>query len=176
MPVVKPPADNITMVALHGSNDSRPDLTELVAVTTEKIRSVVAELGLPDGFFRAYEDYQIHATIIGMEVVKIGDELFNANFLNNNGVLRTIHPRGLLALLEDIGTSRDHSPLFTLRFGGFRKSYCKCRGVDLLDWACISSDSEFHSFERSAYEGSFYAFRGGPVVLTGWPIIGPNQA
>lgn len=170
MSVVKPPSDNITMIAFRGDKDRYGDLTRVIDATREKIRETITDLSIPDGFFIPYTSEQIHATIIGMEVIKISGELYNANFLNNDGRLRKIEPRRLLALMDAIRKAKGQNTFLTIRFGGFRKAYCKCEGFDLLAWNCPTGGSEFHGFNRSAYEGSFYAFSGGPVVLTGWPV------
>jgi hypothetical protein len=67
--------------------------------------------------------------------------------------------------------------LFTIRFGGFQEAYCDCRPLPQAQdkWVCASSPAEFHSCDRTAYEGSFYAFSPGPAVLTGWPVGGSQQ-
>ena len=167
MTVITVPNRNITMVAFYG-NKKPTELSQFIDVVIDQVHSVLAALELPSDVFTPYRKPQMHATLIGMEVIKVGGELCNANFLNNNGQLRPIKPNSMLDLIAAIAASR--RPLFTIRFGGFRKSYCTCTGFDLYDWKCTSSNSEFHAFHRSAYEGTFYAFSPGPVLLTGWPI------
>lgn len=170
MSVVKPPNDNITMIAFHGNKDRHAAVKRLIDTTKDQILDTIADLGMPDDFFIPYTSEKIHATIIGMEVVKIEGGLYNANFLNNDGRLRKIEPNRLLELMDAVWKARGQDTYLTIRFGGFCKAHCKCAGFDLLSWNCPTGGSEFHAFSRSAYEGSFYAFSDGPVMLTGWPI------
>lgn len=86
---------------------------------------------------------------------------------NRNGARRVVDIDRFVNLLERL-SHRD--PIFTIRFGGFRKANCTCVGKSAEVWSCATSDAEFHSCDRSAYEGSFYAYAPGPVVLTGWPV------
>lgn len=166
MRVLGAPERNITLVAFYG--DKKPEqLLQLITQLHRHIDHVVRDHDL-SGAFNPCNSPQIHATLLGMEAVRVGGQLYNANFLNNNGHLRPIYPLRLLELLAAVAQSR--VPLLRVRFGGFRRSHCTCRGFDLYDWKCGSSDSEFHAFNRSAYEGSFYAFSPGPAMLTGWPV------
>ena len=166
MNVIATPEQNITLVAFCG--DRKPDqLNKLLADTLRQIQTALEDVELPS-VFDPYELGQMHATVLGLELIKIGDDIFTANFLNNNGVLREMQPVLLLELCRSIADSRN--PLFTIRFGGFRKAHCTCTGFDLYEWDCPTGKSEFHAFNRSAYEGTFYAFSPGPVMLTGWPI------
>ena len=158
----KVPPRNITMVAFHEKMPTA--LTEIISDISERITA----LGLSKGRFVPYQPNERHATLLGMEVLKIGGDLINANFLNNNGRLRTIEPLQLLSLVSAVVSSRQ--PVFTVRFGGFSQAYCNCAGFDLYEWECTAANAEFHAFNRTAYEGSFYASPNGPVMLTGWPI------
>ena len=170
MPVVKPPSDNIAMIALRGNKKRFATFQRLINRIQHKIYQTIKDLKMPQDSFVPYKIEQIHATIIGMEVIKIAGELYNANFLNNDGRLRKIEANRLLTLMDTIQKTKDPNAFLTIRFGGFRKTYCRCEGFDLLDWNCPTGSSEFHAFNRTAYEGSFYAFSGGPVMLTGWPV------
>ena len=166
MTVYKVPAKNITMVAYL---DKMPaQVTTIISGIHERI----SDLRLPDGTFVPYKPNELHATLLGMEVLKIDGEVVNANFLNNNGRICSSQPLQLLSLLDAVVSSR--KSVFTIRFGGFSQAQCKCAGFDLLDWQCTNPIAEFHAFNRTAYEGSFYAFPTGPVMLTGWPINPPS--
>jgi len=115
--------------------------------------------------FTPYKEDQFHATILGLEGIRLGPNLINFNFLNNNGSMRAMNVEGLLEFLGCLDQAR--SPLFTIRVGGFPRSACTCTGVELRDWSC--PDSEFHVFGRSAYQASFFV-SGEPVMVTGWPV------
>ncbi len=167
MSVCKTPAKNMTLVAFLGKMP--PALDEII----HEISNQIDALGLPQGTFDPYQPNALHATLLGMEVIKSGGDLLNANFLNNNGCLRGIQPLQLLSLLGTVVSSRQ--PMFTIRFGGFQQSHCQCAGFDLYEWQCASSNAEFHAFSRTAYEGSFYVSPNGAVMLTGWPIV-PSSA
>jgi hypothetical protein len=157
---------NITLVSYL---NQMPDmLIKLIDKIIDMIQIYIKENNLPDKCFTRYLNNQLHATILGMEVLKIDNELVNANFLNNNGILHSVQPVRFLTLLNTICSTRN--PLFMIRFGGFVQSHCSCSGFDLFDWKCSTGDSEFHAFNRTAYEGSFYSFNNGPVMITGWPV------
>jgi hypothetical protein len=171
MNVIAIPEQNVTLVAFHG--DRKPDqLNKLLVDTLRQIKMALESIGLPStqfsSVFKPYGMGHMHATLLGLELIRIGDAIFTANFLNNNGVLREMQPALLLDFCRSIADSRN--PLFTIRFGGFRKAHCACTGFDLYEWDCPTGKSEFHAFNRSAYEGTFYAFSPGAVMLTGWPI------
>jgi len=161
MSVIGVPKSNVTLVAFLGDNKPR--------ILNDILDEIFDLLPKDPNEFVTYKKEQIHATIIGMEAVVIGGKLYNANFLNKNGQLRKMNVKGLFEIIQAIAMSRD--PLFTIRFGGFTKGQCTCTGFDLQDWDCKTSNSEFHSYGRSAYEGSFYAFSPGPAMLTGWPVV-----
>lgn len=125
--------------------------------------------------FKPYDLYQIHATIIGMEAVVIDGKLYNHWFLENKKELRLINIQRFLDLIKRVS---QRNPLFTIRFGCFEKACCTCVGESSYGWNCATSDSEFHSCDNSAYEGSFYAYSRGDVrdvILTGWPVKGPDE-
>lgn len=167
MNVIATPEQNVTLVAFRG--DRKPDqLNKLLAATLRQIEMALEDIGLPSIAFDSYGMDQMHATVLGLELIKLGDRIFTANFLNNNGVLREMQPDLLVELCRSVADSRN--PLFTIRFGGFRKAHCSCTSFDLFEWDCPTGKSEFHAFNRSAYEGTLYAFSPGPVMLTGWPI------
>ena len=160
MALVQVPQNNITLVALLADN-GLPELAGLVG-------ELVKILGQAPDAFCGYETSQMHATVLGMEVIMVGGVLCNAHFLNNNGRLRPVDYPRLLHLLDVVVSTRN--PVFRIRFGGFRKAHCDCTGLDLCDWKCPSGNSEFHAFNRSAYEASFFSGSKGEVMLTGWPV------
>jgi hypothetical protein len=118
--------------------------------------------------FEEAPESRIHATLIGLEADVVGGQLFGHWFnQNRSGTRRAIDFSRLLELLRRLARRR---PIFTVRFGGFRKAYCTCLGKSAEGWACPTGGGEFHSCDRSAYEGSFYAVAPGPAILTGWPV------
>jgi hypothetical protein len=167
---------NVTMVAFYGIKKPEPLNTLLCDVV-----GALSNSNLPSSSsasFDAYSVNQMHATLIGLEVDVVDDRLYGRWSRLNNGELREIDIDRTHEVLEGLTRSRD--PLFTIRFGGFLESYCKCKTEHpsaCNDWPCASAPAElnvFHSCDRSPYEGSFYAFAPGPVMITGWPVAGPG--
>jgi hypothetical protein len=166
------PDSNISMVAFHGNRKPRELqllLQELLGLINHHVTSTVPEA------FMAYFQDQIHATIIGMEVdLEHGRMLGRWFRRNESGQSRSIDTK----LFQQIVKRFVHgSHMFTIRFGGFPESHCFCKS-DLqarIGWACSSKEAEFHTFDRSPYEGTFYISGSGPAMLTGWPVEGPLQ-
>ena len=129
MSVIDVPEPNLTLVAFYRKN--KPDEFKHLVDTVRKIVETKTCM------FTPYEEEQLHATIIGMEVVKLGGKSYNANFLNSNGTLKEMGVKRLIEFLKGIAASR--KPLFTIRFGGFAEAKCTCSGHDLLDWPCPTS-------------------------------------
>jgi hypothetical protein len=170
---------NITMVAFYGKNKPK-ELEELLF----DIGGIVAA-NLPSSISQAFKSYsfpQIHATIIGMEVDVIHNQCYGHWFKENFKEDRIINIDRLQNILQEFVQRRGDN-LFTIRFGGFPESHCQCKKKhpDVLhDWLCKSSQSEsgisiFHSCDRAPYEGSFYMYPPGPLIITGWPISSPDE-
>jgi len=160
------------MVAFHGTE--KPDSLQSL------FRNVLDEIARHLGPHRseAFEPYgprQVHATMIAMEVDVKDGQLFNRwAKKNRGGQERVVDTRRLKEIVRGFVQG---DRLFTVRFGGFREAYCNCKAdpQDRSGWACPSGSAHFHSCDRSTYEGSFYAFSPGPVVVTGWPVGGPED-
>jgi len=158
------------MVAFHGENkpDSLKDL--LGDVLCEMARALGPEYSEA---FAPFEEHQMHATLIGMEVGAVGGQLYGHWLAKNrNGTTRVVDIERFVNLLKRL-SGRD--PIFTIRFAGFQKAYCTCVGKSAEGWICATSDAEFHSCDRSACEASFYAYAPGPAMLTGWPVRAPDR-
>jgi hypothetical protein len=168
---------NITLVWGYGSKKTQPDLMKVVTGVSHQIREKLkSDPRFARVIFDEYADDQKHATIIGMEVVRVSGRPVNLNFLRNNGVQRPVYPRLLLDLLASAAASRADNPLLTVRFGGWGKAHCQCtEQADLLAWACRTGTSPFHGYKRTAYEGSFYISRNGQVVTTAWAVNGTDK-
>jgi len=157
---------NVTMVAFHGDKKSDSSLAQLLSNVFEELENAVG-FSYSKVFVPFVED-QIHATLIGMEVDIVGGQFYGHWFHQNRiSTERSINFQRFVELLNRLAQRK---PIFTIRFGGFRKAYCTCVGKSAEGWACSSSGAEFHSCDRSAYEGSFYAYTPGPAVLTGWQV------
>jgi hypothetical protein len=161
---------NLSMIAFR---HHKPDiLTSFVGRVKARTELALKSVGANEPIW--YSEEQVHATIIGAEVVRIAGKIYNANWLNNRGVLRAPDALGFCEFVREVGRIRPDGLLFNVRFCGFRTAHCHCSGFALGNWAC-ESGGEFHSCDRSPYEGSFYAYPSGPIILTGWPIAGTFQ-
>ncbi len=156
---------NISMVAFHGT----PKPASLQLLLTDLYDQLAGALGSScTSVFEPYGPEQIHATLIGMEANVDNYQFFSYWFSRNrSGEKRLLHVAHLREIVER-ATCR--APMFTIRFGGFRKAHCTCVAKSAEGWNCATSGAEFHSCDRSAYDGSFYGFSHGPVLLTGWPV------
>jgi len=167
---------NVTMVAFHGK--TKPEaLKELLR---EVLNTVTSSLPTSLSWsFRSYDFTQMHATVIGMEADVADGQLYGRWFQKNKHDSRLIDINCLHASFKNL--VHPDKPLFTIRFGGFPEAYCKCKKQHphaCDDWPCASALDVldvFHSCDRTSYQGSFYAFSPGPVMITGWPIEGPNE-
>ncbi|MEM9152553.1 MAG: hypothetical protein AAGB19_19140, partial [Cyanobacteria bacterium P01_F01_bin.3] len=129
---------NITLVAFHGTEKPKV-LSQLLDQVLGQIGKALTELSLPPTCFQPYTIAQIHGTLLGLEVIKQNGTLFNENFWENQKDYQTIHPIQFLSFLSEY--IQTHSPLFTIRFGGFAPGYCTCTGSSLDSWSCPSSGS-----------------------------------
>lgn len=157
---------NVTMVAFHGSTKP-PSIEKLLQDVFKEIEKLPLSK-----LFQPFDLYQIHATIIGMEALVVGSQFYNLWFWKNNR--RTKRRIDIHRLLKIVGRIAKRTPLFTIRFGGFRKAYCTCLGQSLESWHCTTSNAEFHRYGHSPYEGSFYIDQSDAVMITGWPVQSPK--
>lgn len=162
---------NVTMVAFHGPNKP-PSLQGLLSDVREALTTALRPELSPT--FEAYQQSQVHATLIGMEAIVLHRLLYGHWFSRNrSGARRLIEVARLHEIVRRVAR---RTPMFTIRFGGFAKAQCTCVGGSSRGWRCPTSAAEFHSCDRSAYEGSFYAYSPGPVMLTGWPVQAPDAS
>ncbi|MBN2440141.1 MAG: hypothetical protein JXJ04_02310 [Spirochaetales bacterium] len=156
---------NITLVAFHG-NQKPPALQNLLSSIDKKLMELLGSSY--STLYKPFTSYQIHATLIGMEVDLVTGELHGHWFLKNHH--ESAHPVTLRNFIPLLSSLAEKNPLFRIRFCGYRKAYCTCKNDEFDDWNCRTSAAEFHSCGRSAYEGTFYGFSPGPVMISGWPI------
>ena len=147
------------------TSDNPPNLIELFTGVRRIADEAISRAGAEGSI--QWKD-RSHPTGLGAECVRVGGKLYNANFLNNFGLLREPDYLGLCHLLVAMAR-RVGDPLFRLRFGGYRKAICECDDSSYA-WFHCKSQAEFHSCDRTAYRGSSYAIPGGPVILSGWPV------
>ena len=160
---------NVTLVAFYGAKKPEPLATLIEKVSGEMERALRTDY--PQ--FEAFSATQIHATLIGMEVDIVGGQ-FYGHWLaaNRNGGMRAVDFKTFMSILKRVSL---REPMFTIRFAGFRRAHCTCVGKSTEGWNCSTSRAEFHSCDRSAYDGSFYAYTPGPVILTGWQVRAADQ-
>jgi hypothetical protein len=165
MQIVKAARINLTLVVYLVAV---PALAALAEAVVKQIQDALEAAGFGGAFSPKAEP---HGTVLGLEQVAVGSRLYNANFLNNRGELKQQDLHGLASLLP--AASKD-GVIFRARFGGFRPAHCKCSGSSTSAWRCSDPDAEFHSCDRTPYEGSVYMYADGPAMMTGWPYDGPN--
>jgi len=163
-----PPIPNVSLVVWL--RDLAPGFQEFVRGVRRILLETLEQLQISE-CFTEYEKRQLHSTILGLEGIWLGEKLFNFNFLNNDGKLRAMNIEGLLEFLACL--SRARSPLLTVRFGGFARGSCNCRGEDLRPWDC-NGPSGWHTFAKSPYEFSFVLSRG-KVFVVGWPVVSEDE-
>jgi hypothetical protein len=157
--VVPPLVPNVTMVAFRTS----PKPPELLSLIDEILEALHSQFG---GLFEPNAVDFMHATLVGTEAFRVDGVLHNVNFAANYGERRAMDLDGFSRYVSQVRLD------FRVRFGGFKEA-CTCSAKEMRSWKCVD-ESGFHSCGRSAPEGTFYAFRNGPVVLTGWPVSVTN--
>jgi len=167
---------DITMIAFHGKRKP-PTLQKLLS---DVLGAVTANLPTSIAWsFAAYNLTQMHATIIGMEVDIHNGRCFGRWFNKNWNEKRLINIDRLHTVLRQLISDRGNR-LLTIRFGGFSEIHCKCiedHPEALNGWLCASgtgASEEFHSCDRTGYDGSFYTTPG-PLMITGWPVNNPDE-
>jgi hypothetical protein len=159
---------NITCVAFHGKKTPailESFITSCLHELRNNLGSCFTEVFIP------YTPYQIHATIIGLEVDVIDGKLYSHWAINNTrGKHQPVTIDALITTLSRFGDT----PLI-IRFCGYAEARCSCTGEEYKEWDCPTSKGEFHSCGRTGYEGSFYGFSPGPAVITGWPVVSPRS-
>jgi len=167
---------DLTMIAFHGKRKPgtlRNLLSDVLGVVSANLPAGAARS------FARYDFTQVHATIMGMEVDVQDGQCFGRWFRENRKKKVPIHVGRLHDTAQQMVRERGDR-LFTIRFGGFREIHCTCASdhhVALGEWACASgsgTSEEFHSCDRTGYDGSFYTTTG-PVMVTGWPVNGPDE-
>jgi hypothetical protein len=129
-----------TLVAFYGKKMDR--LLDLI----QQIQHQIAQSPFHD-FYRPYDIRQIHATIIGMEIIPGQDQPLNLNVWKKKG-RRT--PMDLAGIEQ---TLMDFLPM-NLQFGGFPEDY-----------------EGFRSLGKRLFERSFELdWSSGKMVLIGWPV------
>ncbi len=131
---------NLTLVAFYGS---KPDpLVQLVDTLQTALRS---ELGPA---FSPYAIEQVHATILGLEGWRVGEEAFNAHMVEVTPASAAMDLRCLLRFMQAL-------PPFQIRIGGFT----------------AESRIPFTSCGMHPHTRSF-ALNGSSAVMIGWPVTG----
>ena len=165
---------NVSMIAFHSDKKPEP-LKELL---NDVFGIIYANLPPSAAWsFTPYDFSQIHSTIIGMEAKSYEEIIFGYWFKKISEEIKEID---IDVLHELVSRYFKKKLLRTVRFCGYRKAHCSCQEQENPDrkgeeFECKTSEAEFHSCDRTPYEGSFYAFSSGPVMITGWPIESHGQ-
>ena len=130
-------SDQLTLVAFYG--DKPPELDDFVGEIQDL---VTAHLG---DRFTPYPREQVHATIVGLEGVRRGDEIVNANFMEMRREARVIDFTRLLSIL------RASLPI-EVQLGGYRQ-----------ERPFPFESQGLHPYLRS------FSIRGRIAVAIGWP-------
>jgi hypothetical protein len=144
----KPGEMNVAIVAYYG--DLTPKPTHLNTFIRE-VQDILAQQ-IPRAFTPAYRysAKQVHATIIGLEGRRIGDQVFSDNYHSLRQEQKLIDLKGLFTWLETTSQLR-----MQIKIGGFahaRPYPFMSRGL--------------HPYLRS------FALRGQIAVAMGWPVMG----
>lgn len=135
---------NASLVAFYGTTPKPPGLQEL----TSHIQDVLE--GEPRlGFFR-YKPDQVHATIAGLEGLRVGQQIVSTNVAELRGRVRLLDLEAVVQCL----LSSPHIPL-TVRLGGFDHAH-------QYSFASRGLHPRFRSF----------SIQGRIVVAMGWPVAG----
>ena len=162
MALITAPVPNVTLVAFR--KDSKPQaLTELLKDVRTWTDSALASAGCPG----SVEWHDGHATVMGGEIVRLGQKMFNFNWLNNKTMLLEPDLAGFCKHIRE--SCQPDGQLFEIRHAGFTEAHCNCSGAAQQGWEC-ESGAEFHSCDRTPHEASYYAVAGGPLMITGWSV------
>jgi hypothetical protein len=141
-------APQLTLVALHGSRPAALD-----ALIDGCVADIVALAGAS---FSPYSARQLHATVLGLETVRVDGRRIQQNLVEHHGERQALRLDGFADYLL-----RDWAG-FQVRFGGF-----------------VAGAVPFRSRGEAPYERSFSIqrdARGDRAVLIGWPEEpGPPQ-
>jgi hypothetical protein len=130
---------NLTLVAYYG--DKPEPLVEFIHWCQTTVAKHIPES------FRPYELDQVHATIVGLEAIRQGDAVLNANYAR----LGEEKPMDLTGLLDFL--QRTSLLPCRIRLGGFR----------------AREEYPFTSLGKSPYSRSFAIQSSTIVVTMGWP-------
>jgi hypothetical protein len=135
---------NASLVAFYG-NTPKPDNLVKLAMEIQKILAKNPRLE-----FTRYEPKQVHATIVGLEGLRVDGKIVSANFAELRRTVRLLHLQEVAKHL----LSSKHLP-FAVRIGGFNGA---------LDYAFASRG--LHPRNRS------FSIQGRIAVAMGWPARG----
>lgn len=139
---------NASLVAFYGTTPKPPEIEKLTSYIQDVLEG---EKGL--GFIR-YKPNQVHATVAGLEGLRVGEQIVSTN-------VAELRRRVKLLDLEDVVRrlrSSRHLPL-KVRLGGFE----------------LASNYSFASRGLHPQIRSF-SIQGRIVVAMGWPVAGPKRS
>lgn len=137
---------NASLVTFYGTTPKPPGLQKLIIEVQDIIER---DQRLK---FARYELGQVHATIAGLEGLRVGNHIVSTNFAQLRGNIRILDPRAVVQLVQ----SSKHLPV-TVRLGGFDPAHD-------------------HSFRSRGLHPAIRSFsiQGRMVVAMGWPVAGAN--
>ncbi|MFC1997703.1 hypothetical protein ACFLXI_08895, partial [Chloroflexota bacterium] len=132
---------NLTLVAYYG-REKPSKLQDFIDVSQE---SLIRDLGEA---FKPYTLDQIHGTIIGLEGIRVGDEIINTNYLNISRKHRSMRLARMIEVVKD----RSFLP-FSVQIGGYKAGEI---------YPFMSRGT--HPYLRS------FSIQGESAVAMGWPV------
>lgn len=135
----------LTLVALFGEKQQTyPELWRLIC----DLQTAVANT-LGPGMFTGYDERRVHATLIGLEGFRKGDDVWSAGGSDKNGPHR---PMDIPGLVDYLLNDEDSLPIY-IKVGGYKES----------------TSYPFTSRGRHPYLRSF-SIQGDTAVIMGWPV------
>jgi hypothetical protein len=134
---------NASLVAYYGTTPKPGELEELI----KHIQNILA--GDSRLKFQPYNSKQVHATLVGLEGLRINKQIISTNFAELRGSVKLIDLKAVVQYLR----STQHLP-FSVRLGGF------------------DSARNYSFSSRGLHPGiRSFSIQGHIVVAMGWPVL-----
>ncbi len=145
MSIIEPGKMDLTLVACYG--EKPPAMSAIIHAVQKKIRE-----SLPPDSFCAYEPQQVHATIIGLEGRRLGDQVINTAYVERRHEARAMN---LARVLHTVKTSC--AIPFSIKVTGYKEGE-----------AYPFTSRNLHPYLRC------FCIQGEIAVVMGWPCEGDH--
>lgn len=137
---------NTSLVAFYGATPKPPRLQELISHIQDVLESERRFR------FTRYEPEQVHATIAGLEGLRVGQQIVSTHFAELRRMVKILDLKAVVQRLR----SSQYLPL-TVRLGGFDPA------------------REYSFASRGLHPGTrSFSIQGRIVVAMGWPVVGAS--